>query len=151
MKSLNETIRLFSIELNWNIECDFFIVLVCGWSKLSNTSRIRFGINEIVDWYESQWWLNATKNETSKWKNGGRNRTKVYIYPSYGIDDPKTTTIRASTSAVITSATNSIAPAINVTTTDDETLIILPGIWEQFILLNVQLNFQLHSITHREI
>lgn len=81
-----------------------------------------------MDWYESQWWLNATKNETSKWKNGGRNRTKVYIYPSYGIDDPKTTTIRASTSAVITSATNSIAPAINVTTTDDETLIILPGI-----------------------
>lgn len=51
----------------------------------------------IVDWYESQWWQSATKNGNSKWESSSvRNRTKVYIYPSYGqideIDSPKTTT-----------------------------------------------------------
>lgn len=72
----------------------------------------------IVDWYESQWWLNATKNGGSKWKSSsGRNRTKVYIYPSYGhfddIESPKTT-IPTTTA--------------NTTISNEETLIILPGI-----------------------
>lgn len=100
-------------------------------------------IVDSVDWYESQWWLNATKNGSLKWKNGGRNRTKVYIYPSYGIDEPKTTTVRASTSAVTTSASNSIASAINLTsTTEDETLIILPGTFERSCSVFVQRSFQ---------
>lgn len=94
---------------------------------------------DSVDWYESQWWLNTTKNGSVKWKNGGRNRTKVYIYPSYGIDEPKTTTIRASTSAITTSTTsNSIASAINLTTTDDESSIILPGTFGQFQSCNIK-------------
>lgn len=72
-----------------------------------------------MDWYESQWWLNATKNGSSKWKNAsGRNRTKVYIYPSFGhfddIELPKTT-VRTTTSTV------------NNTIPTEETLIILPG------------------------
>lgn len=80
-----------------------------------------FDFNKIVDWYESQWWLNTTKNAASKWKSAnsaGRNRTKVYIYPSFGhfdeIDVPKTT-VRTTTTTV------------NSTIPDEDTLIILPG------------------------
>lgn len=103
-----------------------------------------------MDWYEPQWWLNATKNGSLKWKNGGRNRTKVYIYPSFGIDEPKPTTVRTSTSPITTLAIDSFTPTTNLTTTDEETLIILPGIrvGNSQLLSSVQLNFQLNSITY---
>lgn len=95
-----------------------------------------------MDWYESQWWLNATKNGSLKWKNGGRNRTKVYIYPSYGIDEPKEITVRTSTTSITTSATHSIASTINPTTTDDETLIILPGILRHDVKSSTEFLFE---------
>lgn len=70
-----------------------------------------------MDWHETQWWLNATKNESSKWRNtSSRNRTKVYIYPSYGhfdeIDLLKTT-VRSITSNS-NDESNAILPGITV-------------------------------------
>lgn len=127
---VNSTANRNSID----IKCDI-LSGVCAWF-------IYTILTEIVDWYESQWWLNATKNGSSQWKNGGRNRTKVYIYPSYGhfdeIDGPKTTTHRTSSVAVATSATSTNASLVNHAATDGETLIILPG--------SIRQQHNLHSI-----
>lgn len=109
-----------------------------------------------MDWNESQWWLNTTKNESLKWKSGGRNRTKVYIYPSYShfddIDIPNRTTVRAS-SVVTTSVANTIATTINHTTNDEESLIILPGIWitKEHVQLNFQACIRFHSLKQRSM
>lgn len=72
-----------------------------------------------MDWYESQWWLDATKNGSSKWKSAsGRNRTKVYIYPSYSHFDDIETTVKTTTVRTTT---------VDSTTSDDGAYIILPG------------------------
>lgn len=68
-----------------------------------------------MDWKDSYFW-NATKNE-SKWKSTSvRNRTKVYIYPSYGhfddIEVVKTTVQKISS---------------NNTSIDEGTLVISSG------------------------
>lgn len=89
-----------------------------------------------MDWHESQWWLNATKNESLKWKNtSSRNRTKVYIYPSYGhfdeIDLLKTT-VRS-----ITSNSN------------DESNAILPGITVDIKFLDCLQSFRSDNISFR--
>lgn len=95
-----------------------------------------------MDWYESQW-LNTTKNGVSKWKNANaavRNRTKVYIYPSFGhfdeIDVPKTT-IRTTTTSV------------NSTILDEDTLIILPGIEHTHTHTQLRLNYCLFRYSSR--
>lgn len=69
-----------------------------------------------MDWNESQWW-DAAKNGSTKRKSASvRNRTKVYIYPSYGhFDDNQVG--RAPTPTI----------TFNNTSIDDKSLVILPG------------------------
>lgn len=76
-----------------------------------------------MDWYEAQWWLDATKNGSSKWKSAsGRNRTKVYIYPSYNHFDDVDSTVKSSSTTTTIQTTTA-----NGTTTEDGTYIISPG------------------------
>lgn len=78
-----------------------------------------------MDWYETgQWWLDGTKNGSSKWKSSsGRNRTKVYIYPSYSHSDDVDFIKTSSASSISTTTIRSTT----TNRTDEENLVILPG------------------------
>lgn len=93
-----------------------------------------------VDLYESQWWLNTTKLGSSKWKTPfTRNRTKVYIYPSYkhfeDIELPRTTVRSITTNAT--------------TISDENAYVVLPGANCQKILAVYESYMIVNSANHK--